>query len=582
MLKRWNVGTSMRRRTRIIWIGLLLALFLGFRGLRFSEPPGLDQGLFAYFGQHIPQGDVPYRDIWDSKPPGIFYLYALAFGLFGDQMGSVYLFESLYLAGTVLALYGLARGLFGTRAAMFAAGIAIVVQNAPLFGGFWASAQAETFMGLPIVGAIWLMVDRARREKVYAAVLAGVLLGLAICLKVTAVLFVPAFLVYILLYPPRGARNRWAWFTCGLALPLGIVAVYFGAEHALGELWNAVFMYSWGYAREIGRHQSFLRAAIYQGVHFVRMNPTAWVLSTIGVVHLLWRRRSPEMLFTLSWLLLSFGIVWTQRQFAGYHFVLLVTPLAVIGGYGAAALPDLLCLKSNVLFRKGDHQVASRRAGQDVRRETADGRQTVSRLLFAVSRTHKAESSSLRPNVRAILVGVFLVVILYLDLREYVETYRADFAYRFGGMSRAAYWHTFDRGTLSFADHRAIGEYLRDRTEDRDPILVWGLAPAIYFCAERRAVTRYVFHHVLLTGAPLSRNFPGLDARRDTFMRRLHDARPKYIVVGLNDPNGFEPQDSYRQMLEFPAFRRYVSENYHPERRMRNVLLLRRIEIRDV
>ena len=537
----------MRTRTQIICICLAAAVFMGFRILRFSEPPGLDQGLFAYFGQRIPEGDIPYRDIWDSKPPAVFYLYALAFFLFGSRPESISLFESFYLAATAIGIYGLTRHLFGKRAAIFATMIAAVFPNAPLFGGFWSSAQAETFMGLPIVGSVWLVVDRSRRGKSYALVLSGVLLGLAICLKVTAILFLPLFLGYLLLYPPGGCRSRAILWLVGLALPLGIVAAYFRIQGALGELWYAVTVYSWHYAREIARHQNLLWAAIHQAAHFVRMNPTVWVLSTIGAAHLLWKRRSPETLFALSWLALSFLIVWAQRQFAGYHFLLLVTPLASIAGHGVAVLPDLF-----------------------------------SRHPRPASTATESPVSRPSMSVRPILLVILLALVLYLDLRGYVDTYRPNLAYMLGRMSRDAYGRIFDRGTISYGEHRAVGRYIRDRTSDQDPLLVWGLAPAIYFFAERPAATRYVFHHVLLTDAPLSRNLPGLESRRNTFMHRLYETKPKYIVVGLNDPNGFEPQDSYRQMLAFPAFQQYAFANYRPERQIGNFLLLRREEIQNV
>ena len=43
---------------------------------------GKDGGLFAYFGARILQGDIPYVDIWDHKPPIVFYLNALVEALF--------------------------------------------------------------------------------------------------------------------------------------------------------------------------------------------------------------------------------------------------------------------------------------------------------------------------------------------------------------------------------------------------------------------------------------------------------------------------------------------------------------------
>ena len=38
-----------------------------------SPLPSNDSGTFLYVGWRWLEGDIPYRDTWDHKPPGIFY-----------------------------------------------------------------------------------------------------------------------------------------------------------------------------------------------------------------------------------------------------------------------------------------------------------------------------------------------------------------------------------------------------------------------------------------------------------------------------------------------------------------------------
>ena len=54
--------------TRLSWVGI---------------PLQTDTGIWAYIGGRILDGALPYRDLWESKPPGIFYLFALVERLFG-------------------------------------------------------------------------------------------------------------------------------------------------------------------------------------------------------------------------------------------------------------------------------------------------------------------------------------------------------------------------------------------------------------------------------------------------------------------------------------------------------------------
>src|SRR3954451_3972747 len=41
------------------------------------QPMGADQGLYAYVGERILKGELPYRDAWDQKPPAIHVTYAV-------------------------------------------------------------------------------------------------------------------------------------------------------------------------------------------------------------------------------------------------------------------------------------------------------------------------------------------------------------------------------------------------------------------------------------------------------------------------------------------------------------------------
>ena len=48
------------------------------------QPMGADQGLYAYIGERILAGDLPYRDAWDQKPPTIHYTYAAMRAIWPD------------------------------------------------------------------------------------------------------------------------------------------------------------------------------------------------------------------------------------------------------------------------------------------------------------------------------------------------------------------------------------------------------------------------------------------------------------------------------------------------------------------
>lgn len=55
--------------------GLAAVLLRGLPDLRY--PMGVDQAIYSIVGQGLLHGQLPYRDLWDIKPPGIYYIYAL-------------------------------------------------------------------------------------------------------------------------------------------------------------------------------------------------------------------------------------------------------------------------------------------------------------------------------------------------------------------------------------------------------------------------------------------------------------------------------------------------------------------------
>jgi hypothetical protein len=56
-----------------------------------------DSGVFLYLGWRILNGELPYRDIWDHKPPVIFYLNALGLAISGNSRWGVWAVELAFL-----------------------------------------------------------------------------------------------------------------------------------------------------------------------------------------------------------------------------------------------------------------------------------------------------------------------------------------------------------------------------------------------------------------------------------------------------------------------------------------------------
>jgi hypothetical protein len=133
-------------------------------------------------------------------------------------------------------------------------------------------------------------------------------------------------------------------------------------------------------------------------------------------------------------------------------------------------------------------------------------------------------------------------------------------------------------GGFSSETEEKAARYLREHTAPTDGILVWGLSPGIYALADRHPVTRFPFHKILLTRAPLSLMIPGLSERRAALLQRIAADPPVYVLVARHDRNGFEPEDSFHSLMEFAPLRDLLERDYRPETEIGRFLFLRRIQ----
>lgn len=142
----------------------------------------LDDDLFAHYGWAMTRGATLYTDLWDHKPPGVFWLNHLVTALWSDRGGILILCASAQYAALAL-LYAVAWKLHGRRAAAVILLLgAVYMTNAAFHGG---SNRAETFFVPCELGFILIYLWAWRRGSHAAWILAGACAGMALLMKQT-------------------------------------------------------------------------------------------------------------------------------------------------------------------------------------------------------------------------------------------------------------------------------------------------------------------------------------------------------------------------------------------------------------
>src|SRR5262249_37083673 len=87
-----------------------------------------DEGEYAYTGQRILHGAVPYAEVYNQKTPFVFYLMAAIQQFAGPGLTALRVATAVYGMVATVVLYFLARRLFGPGTAVGAA-LAFVVMT---------------------------------------------------------------------------------------------------------------------------------------------------------------------------------------------------------------------------------------------------------------------------------------------------------------------------------------------------------------------------------------------------------------------------------------------------------------------
>lgn len=223
---------------------ILLAVTLFTRIGDFNNPLShVDDQFYLFTGNAMLHGQLPYVDVWDRKPIGLFLIYAAIAALGGDSAIVYHLVGASAVLATGLVIFALAKR-FTTPAGGVRAGIAYIVLMPTIGGG---GGQSPVFYNLLIALAALLTFDGfvqgARRWP--RALGAMTLVGLAIQIKPTTVFEGAFFGLLFLVAEWRASHRPGAVGTLAIAMIITAItptALAFGAYALIGhaqEMWFA-------------------------------------------------------------------------------------------------------------------------------------------------------------------------------------------------------------------------------------------------------------------------------------------------------------------------------------------------------
>jgi hypothetical protein len=532
--------------TRSAAWALVILLLLATRLPSLVEPAGADQSLYAYVGQTIATGGVPYRDAWDQKPPAIHFLYA--------AMWRVWPHESVVAAGDLVAagltaclLILLGQRTFGGAIGYASACLFLLLGNPALqrLSGVRVRGQCETFIALAVTAAFVLALEaggleawraegpaqRTRpsqsRSGSWRLVLAGAALGLAFWLKYNAAVFIlpVLWLIWRTGQEPDADRRaiaralrRFIWLASGFAAVAAMFLGYFAAHGVLHDLWLATITYNVQYSQET--YHGAWSALGYLDFPLERAHvDLLWYLGGIGTIVLTGAfRRHPFTPALIGWMIAACASVAINgardlpQYFIQAHPALALS--AAVGLWPIVQRGRPLALRAVLgvtlvagLWKVGDEPAAFRMGGQP----------------------------------------------------EVVRNTRFDLSYARGQIDRDTYLSSFkQQQDVKYVplDAEQLAEHIRSTTTAADLILVFGFASSVYLQSDRRSASRFFWCRPVMVefGAPR----PGYGSAG--LLADLQRHVP--AVVALQKHWGSGAEDPITFFLGRPSLRRWLEASY--------------------
>lgn len=504
-----------------------------------TYPMGRDQGMYANIGNSILRGGTPFVDMWDIKPPPIYYIYAFGIQVFGATTQAIRSLDLLFVPFGMLGLY-----LLGGKMANKSVGLWAGLLYAVFYfnDGFQNLSQSDSLATIP---TIWIAYAsfRASREhsgsgkSLIFSLIAGLLSGVLLWFKPQQyALVVVGFVVYHLIYRLRqtdrnivGLCKESVAFALGGLLTGGTLLAYFWSQGIISE----ILIVAEGTAayNAQGYDLSAFIANMQQGFYFrwiiwhgLIILTGLWLLGFVAGIFAKQINSNLDKTFVMLWLLSGLGFAFMQAKGFDTHWFPMLAPMALIG--------------ADVLYR----------------------------IALFLSPTKETPSHK---TLLIVLNTVFVIALLSIPI---FTTWGQAWAYLSNQETQLDYWDTFQANDLKPEESLEVATFLRERVPAGDTLFIWGFRPEVYFMADLVPATRYQAHFPLV--APW---YPREWQQHNVDI--LWAAMPPYVLILEDDympwVTDFDA-DSHTLLQDYIELNNWLIANYERDEQIGDFIIWRR------
>ena len=296
-----------------------------------------DESTYIVIADELLRGGVYLRDVVDTKPVGIFWLYALFGKLTGGSIPLLRLVASGFVALGAWLLGGVTWRVTRQPVGAYVAGTVYCLMCS-VYKYYGVSPNTELYFNVCTIGAVALTVVAARRRWF----LGGLLLGLGFVIKpfvAAEALAIGLYLVWLYRRSWRVLLGHGLALVGGFVLPVIGVVGYYAQLDLLAELW----FYGVEVPRAYPTELSGLLRLKYMGEYLLRYAPLL-ILGGVALVQSKSDRQPGQWMayLTLQFVLVTVVILLTGNRFGHYQVQLHPVVALAVGTLVGRAWPQLL------------------------------------------------------------------------------------------------------------------------------------------------------------------------------------------------------------------------------------------------
>src|SRR4029453_9227339 len=342
----FTAGPSLMTRCQSRWVSLvIIALVVILRAPTLL--PSLyttDEGYYGTIANDILDGGAVYRTAVDTKPPGMYYIYAGVFRVAGrNNLCAVHVLALFVVVAPALVLRRIGARLADDWGGAWS-GIGYVIFVHAYWPGDTLGANSEIFASLPLALSVLAFLQAQEKPAWSLMFLSGALVGVATLIRQPSAVNLGVLLACLAYgWLIARAHSFARVLAAGRGVVIGFIAVLarLPCSYQLQGNLHDAYLWAWAFAiRYVESETTFgyvLKRLVTVHLGVILLSGLLWYFGIWQVVETLrsfWRRKvvSSEAILLILWFGLTYLAIFVGWRFPGHYHLAVLPPLSILAG----------------------------------------------------------------------------------------------------------------------------------------------------------------------------------------------------------------------------------------------------------